>query len=87
MMLPEDTSGKQLDRLYQVYGTTATSEELLEKYRDLMQGLSKLPFICGFCYTQLSDIEQEANGLLSYDRRPKIEPELIAQLHRELFGV
>jgi beta-galactosidase/beta-glucuronidase len=86
LMLPENASGQELDRLYGDYATTANSEELLERYRDLMQGLSELHFICGFCYTQLTDIEHEANGLLSYDRRPKIEPELIAQIHRELFS-
>lgn len=31
----------------------------------------------GFCYTQLTDIEQERNGLLTFDRQPKIDPELI----------
>ena len=27
----------------------------------------------GFCYTQLTDVEQEVNGLLTYDRRPKAD--------------
>jgi hypothetical protein len=27
----------------------------------------------GFCYTQLTDIEQEINGLLTYDRKPKAD--------------
>ncbi len=36
---------------------------------------------------QLTDIEQEANGLLTYDRRPKIAPELIKAIHAERFGV
>lgn len=31
------------------------------------------PRICGFCYTQLTDIEQEQNGLFSYDRTKKFE--------------
>jgi len=31
----------------------------------------------GFCYTQLTDIEQERNGLLTFERRPKVDPELI----------
>ena len=31
----------------------------------------------GFCYTQLTDVEQEQNGLLTFDRRPKADPELI----------
>jgi hypothetical protein len=31
----------------------------------------------GFCYTQLTDVEQEQNGLLTFDRVPKVDPELI----------
>jgi hypothetical protein len=38
------------------------------------------PEICGFCYTQLYDIEQEVNGLYYYDRTPKFSPELMAKL-------
>ena len=29
------------------------------------------PRVCGFCYTQLTDIEQEQNGIFAYDRSPK----------------
>ena len=54
-------------------------------YRDLMLGLSELPFLAGFCYTQLTDIEQEINGLMTYDRQPKVAPEKIAEVHREFF--
>jgi hypothetical protein len=35
------------------------------------------PRICGLCYTQLTDIEQEQNGLYTYDRTPKFPPEKI----------
>ena len=31
----------------------------------------------GFCYTQLTDVEQERNGLLGFDRKPKADPELL----------
>ena len=34
----------------------------------------------GFCYTQLTDVEQEINGLLTYDRRPKADLELIKKI-------
>jgi hypothetical protein len=44
-----------------------------------------LKFLAGFCYTQLTDIEQEINGLLTYDRRPKVAPEAIAAIHTEFF--
>ena len=37
----------------------------------------KYPKIFAFCYTQLTDVEQEQNGLYTYDRRPKFPPEII----------
>ena len=33
------------------------------------------PRICGFCYTQLTDVEQEQNGLYKYDRSRKFSDE------------
>ena len=71
--------------LYQFYDSFKTSEELLEKYRDLIKGIAALKFLAGFCYTQLTDIEQEVNGLLTYDRRPKVTAEKIAAIHQESF--
>ena len=31
----------------------------------------------GFCYTQLTDVEQEQNGLAASDRTPKVDPAAI----------
>ncbi|HYV97336.1 MAG TPA: hypothetical protein VE967_07795, partial [Gemmatimonadaceae bacterium] len=59
----------------------------LGRYQDLMEGIASLPFVAGFCYTQLTDIEQELNGLLSFDRQPKVDPETVAAMHRRLFNV
>jgi hypothetical protein len=39
------------------------------------------PVIQGFCYTQLTDVEQEINGLLAYDRKPKVPLEIIRQIN------
>jgi beta-galactosidase/beta-glucuronidase len=86
LMIPPDVPPERRDLLYRFYGSVHTPEELLAKYRDLMEGISSLPFVAGFCYTQLTDIEQEINGLLTYDRRPKVPPEQIAEIHRRLFG-
>lgn len=30
------------------------------------------PLLQGYCYTQSKDVEQEINGLVTYDRRPKL---------------
>jgi len=35
--------------------------------------LAKLPRIMGICYTQLTDVEQEVNGLMTYDRKMKFD--------------
>jgi hypothetical protein len=85
LMTPPDLPAEKLDMLYQFYGSVTDTDELLTRYRDLMDGLSSLRFLAGFCYTQLTDIEQEINGLLTYDRRPKVSPDALATLHRELF--
>jgi hypothetical protein len=85
LLIPPDVRPEDRDLLYKFYGSFRTPDELLAKYRDLMEGISSLRFVAGFCYTQLTDIEQEINGLLTYDRRPKIAPEEVAKIHRELF--
>ena len=81
-LMTPDLPEEKLDRLYQVYGSCHSPEELLAQYRDLMEGIAELKFVTGFCYTQLTDIEQEVNGLLTYDRKPKVAPEAIAEIHR-----
>ena len=85
LAIPEDIPSEQRDVLFQFYDSFRTSDELLEKYRDLIQGIASLKFLAGFCYTQLTDIEQEANGLLTYDRKPKVSPEEIAAIHLDKF--
>ncbi len=61
------------------YSRTETAEQLLERYRALLETVRSLPALTGFCYTQLTDTYQEANGLLYADRTPKASLELIAE--------
>lgn len=54
------------------YGDTPQSEEeFAERYAGLTSVLMEHPRVCGFCYTQLTDIEQEQNGLYKFDRSRK----------------
>ena len=85
LTIPPDIPPEKRDNLYQYYASFDDPDELIKKYRDLMMGIASLKFLAGFCYTQLTDIEQELNGLLTYDRRPKVSSEAVAELHRELF--
>jgi len=56
------------------YGTgPKTIEEFYTRYEGLVNALLDNPDMFGFCYTQLTDVEQEKNGLYFYDRRPKFD--------------
>jgi beta-galactosidase/beta-glucuronidase len=55
------------------YTSVASSEEFLENYEALIVALLRCEPVRGFCYTQLTDVEQEVNGMLTYDRRPKAD--------------
>lgn len=56
------------------YGNGPKSlEEFYTRYEGLVAALLDNPDMFGFCYTQLTDVEQERNGLYYYDRRPKFD--------------
>ena len=43
-----------------------------------------MPAIAGICYTQLTDVEQEINGLLTYDRKPKFDVKALRDMNDKL---
>lgn len=61
----------------------ASREEFLERYRSLTTTLLKNKRISGFCYTQLYDVEQEMNGLYTYERQAKFSPEVIKEINSQ----
>lgn len=52
-----------------------TEQEFFEILKGEVDVLLGIPKVCGFCYTQLTDIEQEQNGVYYYDRTPKFPQE------------
>lgn len=54
-----------------------TAEEFLDRLKQLTDVLMDSQKMFGFCYTQLTDVEQEQNGLYTYDRKPKFPTEKI----------
>jgi hypothetical protein len=85
--VPPNMPAAERDMLFNFYGSWRGQPEFLAKFRDLMEGIASLAFVCGYCYTQLTDIEQETNGLLTYDRRPKLEPGKIREIQDQLFVI
>ena len=56
------------------YGAVIETEDdffrILEQEVDAIKACKK---VVGFCYTQITDVEQEKNGVYYYDRRPKFD--------------
>lgn len=52
-----------------------SEEEFYARYQGLTDALLDNPLMCGLCYTQLTDVEQEQNGLYTYERKPKFDVE------------
>ena len=51
-------------------GAAQNEEEFLKQLESIMQGVYSCNFQ-GYCYTQLCDVQQEVNGLLTAERKPK----------------
>lgn len=63
------------------YSSANSHEDYAKRYYDVVSALLESDLIQGFCYTQLTDVEQEINGLLTYDRKPKIDPNIIREIN------
>ena len=58
-----------------------SEEEFIDRFKGLTDAIRNLPYCRGYCYTQLTDVMQEVNGLLTPDRVPKIDPQIIANIN------
>lgn len=62
------------------YGNqVASHEDFVERFDNVHQAIQDLEYISGFCYTQLTDVQQELNGLLTINREPKVD---LKEVHR-----
>jgi hypothetical protein len=62
------------------YTEALSAEDFIVRYERLIRALTSSPVIQGFCYTQLADVEQEVNGLLTADRRPKVQLDRLREI-------
>lgn len=63
------------------YSAVKSADDLVAEYKKNTEVLLNSPVIQGFCYTQLTDVEQEINGLLTYDRQPKCDLKKIKEIN------
>ena len=57
-----------------------TLEEFYTRLEGLVDAVLSHEHICGYCYTQLTDIEQEQNGIYNYDRSEKFDMARVAAI-------
>lgn len=48
-------------------------DEFIARLEGLTNAILNHEHIAGYCYTQLTDVEQEQNGIYNYDRSPKFD--------------
>ena len=64
------------------YGEKAqNTDAFVRRFDDIVTAVKRLPYVCGYCYTQHTDVQQEINGLLDIDRNFKVDPEIVKQVN------
>jgi len=63
-----------------------TLEAFYERLEGLVDAILSYDHTCGYCYTQLTDVEQEQNGIYNYDRTEKFDMERIAAIFQKEAG-
>ena len=69
----------QRDNNWGYNSAAKNDDEFLARLKALVEGIYDADFQ-GFCYTQLTDVQQEVNGLLDSEHNPKIAPEKIREI-------
>lgn len=64
------------------YGGIISKEEAIERFQGLTAAIREIPYISGYCYTQLTDVQQEINGLMDMERNFKIDPETVRKVNQ-----
>lgn len=69
------------------YGNAVADEaEFLRRFDKITTAIKKVPYIVGYCYTQVSDVQQEINGLLKADRTYKVSADKIREINCKEVG-
>lgn len=55
------------------HGKVTDEEAFFARFQGVTDAIREIPYCQGYCYTQLTDVMQEINGLLTPDRQPKVD--------------
>ena len=55
------------------HGKVTDLDAFMERFESVTNAIRGIPYCEGYCYTQLTDVMQEINGLLTPQRQPKVD--------------
>ena len=61
-----------------------TMEDFYKVLKNEVEAIKACKNVTGFCYTQLTDVEQEQNGIYYYDRTPKFDMKRIKAIFESI---
>ena len=65
------------------YGNQVADEDaFFQRFASQNEVIGQVPYFTGFCYTQLTDVQQEVNGLVDMDRKPKFSQEMVEKIRQ-----
>jgi beta-galactosidase/beta-glucuronidase len=79
-VLPEDVA-EVPENSWGYSGVAVDQAAALARMRGLYEAIARISQIAGVCFTQLYDVEQEVNGLMTYDRRMKFDWRAIREIN------
>ena len=65
-------------------GMPENAEAFYKRLEGQIDAFIDSPHVTGFCYTQLTDVEQEKNGIYYYDRTPKLDMKRIKAIFEKI---
>lgn len=68
------------------YTTCEDGEDYVNELKRIYAPIQASKCLVGICYTQFTDVEQEVNGLITFDRQFKVDPAIIKALHDALIA-
>ncbi|MDR0450327.1 MAG: glycoside hydrolase family 2, partial [Treponema sp.] len=69
------------------YGNKVSSpEEYIRRFDSITTAIKKLDAAAGFCYTQVTDVQQEVNGIMDEERNFKVDPEILREINLRKAG-
>ena len=70
------------------YGNKVASiDDYISRFDAITTAIKQIDSVCGYCYTQVTDVQQEVNGIMDMDRNFKADPEILREINERNIGV